>query len=148
MTRNQHGTTRHYQSKIPSIRHTSFPLVLTPHLDVIPYLYPHPPVCSHQCPFTIHSPDHESLPIKHKENCCTNPPAGLNLEGQSRFTCISNTGRFKAASHQGQLVPHLKWSQEAASTAAPLLGVPEHSQAPSRVRLPGHRRGPSGRGRP
>lgn len=128
---------RHFQSKISPNRLMSFPLVLTPYLDVISYL--HPPMYSHQCPFHIHSPDHESLPIKHNESCCTNPPACLNLEAQSLFTCISNTCCFKAASHQGQLVPHLRLSQEGVSTPAPLPGVPEHSQAPSCVRLPGHR---------
>lgn len=87
----------HSQSKISPNRLKSFPLVLTPYLDVTSYL--HPPMYSHQCPFTIPSPHHKSLPIKHDESCCTNPPACLNLEGQSLFTCISNTCHFKAASH-------------------------------------------------
>lgn len=113
----------HFRSKISPNRLMSFPVVLTPYLDVISYL--HPPMYSHHCPFTIPSLDRESFPIKHDESCGTNPPACLNLEGQSFFTCTSNTCHFKVASQQGQLVPHLRLSQEGVSTTAPLLGVPE-----------------------
>lgn len=85
---NMEWHSRHFRSKISPNRLKGFPVVLTPYLDVISYL--HPTTYSHHRPFTIPSPNHESFP--------TDPPVGLNLEGQSLFTCW-----FKAASQPGHI---------------------------------------------
>lgn len=58
----------------------SFPVEVTPYLDLISYLYPR--LDSHHCPFTIMlltTKARSSLAIKHHKCCCTNPPTCSNL---------------------------------------------------------------------
>lgn len=74
---------------------------------------------SHHCPFTITpltTKARSSLAIKHHKCCCTDLPTCSNLECQWLFMSISNMNCLMAASHQGQLVSHLRLSQEGASS--------------------------------
>lgn len=92
---------QHTRIKISPNRLMSFPLVLTPYLDVISHL--HLPTYPRQCPFTTHSPDHESVPSKQDGSCCTSPPSCLNLEGQSLSCAPPINAVLKQPPSQGSL---------------------------------------------
>lgn len=124
---------RHFMTKISANILRSFPVEVTPYLDLISYL--HPRMDSHHCPFTI-TPltmkARSSLAIKHHKCCFTNPPTCSNLVSVTFYE------HLKYELFGGSL------PSKTASSPAPLPASPSVPQALSCPWLPRPHRAPTG----